>query len=114
VTPLDWHLYGAAVGGISCGLSAALSYWLALKLLKIGPVGPLAAMVLGLVLRTTIGLGSSAIAFTVSKGWTAGASDKIAFWLWVLGAYLLSLVVELVLLVRRLPRPKPANETGKG
>lgn len=116
MTPQDWHLSGAAVGGILCGASGLLSFWLALKLLKKGPVGTLAAMVFGLVLRTALGLGGSAIAFTLLGGWTAEESDKIAFWMWVLAAYIVSLVVESVLLVRRLPRTKAtgSTETGKG
>jgi len=113
VTPLDWHLCGVGAGGVFCGSSALLSYWLALKLLKSGPAGPLAAMVSGLVLRSAIGLGGSALAFTLLQGWIAEPSDKMAFWFWVLAAYLFSLMVELPLLVRRLPKAKPA-ETGKG
>ena len=114
MTPLDWHLYGAAVGGLLCGASGLLSYWLAIKLLKKGPVGTLAAMVSGLVLRTAFGLGGSAMAFTLWGGWTAESNDKFTFWMWVLAAYLASLGIESVLLVRRLPRPKAATETGKG
>lgn len=113
VTPLDWHLCGAGIGGVFCGASALLSYWLALKLLKSGPAGPLAAMVSGLVLRSAIGLGGPALAFTLLRGWSAEPSDKMAYWVWVLAAYLLSLMVELPLLVRRLPKAKPV-ETGKG
>ena len=114
MTPLDWHLSGAAIGGALCGISGLLSFWLALKLLKKGPLGPLLAMVLGLALRTTMGLGGAAIGFTLLGGWNAEESDKIAFWLWVLAAYIVSLVIESALLVRRLPRPKAATETGKG
>ena len=122
MTPQDWHWCGAAIGGGLCGFSGLLSFWLALKLIKKGPVGPLAAMVLGLVLRTSIGLGGSALAFTLLKGWTAESNDKIAFWVWVLAAYLVSLIVEMVLLVRCLPplklapsaEPTGATETGKG
>ena len=122
MTPWEWHLGGAAAGGAFCGASGLLSYWLALKLTNRGPAGALAAMVSGLVLRTLLGLGGSAIGFTALGGWTAGPNDKIAFWLWVLAAYLLSLTVELVLLARRLSPAKavPANagaaatETGKG
>ncbi len=114
MTPFDWHLGGAAIGGALCTISGLLSFWLALKLLKKGPVGPLLAMVLGLALRSALGLGGSAIGFTLLNGWNAEADDKIAFWMWVLAAYIVSLVIESVLLVRRLPRSKPATETGKG
>ncbi len=114
MTPLDWHLSGAAIGGLLCGISGLLSFWLALKLLKRGPVGPLLAMVLGLALRSIMGLGGAAIGFTLLNGWNAEEGEKIAFWMWVLAAYIVSLVIESVLLVRRLPRSKPAVETGKG
>ncbi len=122
MTPQEWHWYGALIGGGLCGFSGLLSFWLSLKLIKKGPVGPLAAMVLGLVLRTGIGLGGSALAFTVLNGWTAESNDKIAYWIWVLAAYLVSLIVEMVLLVRHLPplklassaEPTGATETGKG
>ena len=116
MTLQDWHLCGAAVGVLLCGASGVLSFWLALKLLKKGPVGTLAAMVFGLVLRTALGLGGSAIAFTLLGGWTAEPNDQIAYWLWVLAAYIVGLVIEMVLLVRRLPRMKAtgSTETGKG
>ena len=113
MTPLDWHLCGAGFGGVLCGASALLSYWLALKLLKKGPAGTLAAMVSGLVLRSAIGLGGPALALTLLGGWSAEVTDKMAFWFWVLAAYLLSLMIELPLLIRRLPKAKPL-ETGKG
>ena len=104
MTPLDWHLCGAGIGGAFCAASGLLSYWLALKLLKLGPTGPLAAMVSGLALRSVIGLGGPAIAFTLLSGWSAEPNDKMVFWVWVLAAYMLSLMVELPLLVRRLPK----------
>jgi len=117
VTGADWHWCGALVGGTLCGAAGLLNFWLTRKLLKAGPAGPLAAMVLRLVLRTTVGLGGSALAFTALGGWRAEPDGKVAFWFWVLAAYLVGLAIELALLVRpvrRLPRPKVAIETGKG
>ena len=110
MTPTEWHLAGATSGVLLCGASGVLSFWLALKLLKKGPAGALGAMVFGLVLRSLIGLGGSAIAFTALQGWRAEEDDKIAFWLWVLAAYLATLIVEMALLARRLPKA----ETRKG
>ena len=110
MTGTEWHLAGAASGTLLCGSSGLVSFWIALKLLKKGPVGTLGAMVLGLVLRTVIGLGGSALAFTALRGWAAEPDDKLAFWLWVLAAYLTTLIVEVALLARRLPKA----ETRKG
>ena len=70
-------------------------------------------MVSGLVLRSSVGLGGSALAFTALQGWTAPAGGKIAFWLWVLAAYLATLIAELILLARRRPEAA-ATETRKG
>ena len=110
MTAGEWHLAGAASGVLLCGASGIASYWLAKKMLKKGPVGTLGAMVVGLVLRTTVGLGGSAVAFTALRGWTAESNVKVAFWLWVLAAYLLTLIAEIALLARRLP----TAETRKG
>lgn len=111
MTPADWHWAGISSGFGICGGAALLSLWVALKLLRLGPVGPLAAMVAGLVIRTLLGLGGSAIVFTVINGWSAESGDKVTYWLWVLASYLIGLIVELVWLVRRLPKLAPP---GKG
>ena len=110
MTSTEWHLAGAATGTLLCGASGIASYWLALKLLKKGPAGALGAMVFGLVLRSVVGLGGAAVVFTALRGWVAEEDDKIAFWLWVLAAYLATLFVEMALLARRLPKA----ETRKG
>ena len=112
MTASEWHFAGAASGVLLCGASGLVSFWLALKMLKRGPVGALGAMVVGIVLRTAVGLGGSALAFTALRGWSAESNDKIAFWLWVLAAYLLTLIAEMALLARRLP--KAATEPRKG
>ena len=112
MTPGEWHLAGAASGALVCGSSGLVSYWLARKMLAKGPVGALGAMVTGIALRTVVGLGGSALAFTAFQGWTAESNDKIAFWLWVLAAYLVTLIAEMALLARRLPRAATAPRKG--
>ena len=113
MTASEWHAAGAACGVILCGSSAAASFWLALKLLKRGPAGALGAMVFGLALRSVVGLGGAAVAFTALGGWNAEENDKIAFWMWILAAYLVTLIAEMALLARRLPKAATA-ETRKG
>ena len=112
VTAGEWHLAGAASGVLLCGASGIASYRLALKMLAKGPVGALGAMVIGIVLRSVVGLGGSALAFTALRGWTAESNDKVAFWLWVLAAYLVTLIAEMALLARRLPNAAAAPRKG--
>ena len=49
-------------------------------------------------MRLLIGFGGAVLVFVLSK--PMFHADAISFWMWVLGAYLATLVVETLLLVR--------------
>jgi predicted benzoate:H+ symporter BenE len=56
------------------------------------------ALVLGTVVRLLVGFGGAVVVF-FAAGDTFRA-EPISFWAWVLGTYLVTLVVEMVLLSR--------------
>jgi hypothetical protein len=63
------------------------------------PAGAVVALVLGPVVRLLAGFGGGVVVF-----YAAGDTfrrEPVSFWGWVLGAYLVTLVVEMVLLSRR-------------
>jgi hypothetical protein len=62
------------------------------------PYGQVGALVLGTFGRLLIGFGGAVLVFVLSKPTFHG--DAISFWMWVLGVYLTTLVVETVLLAR--------------
>jgi hypothetical protein len=60
-----------------------------------------AALVVGTFARLFVGFGGAVVVFVVSK--PTFHDDAISFWMWVLGVYLTTLVVETVLLAGRMP-----------
>jgi hypothetical protein len=68
------------------------------RLAKHSPMGRVVALVLGPVVRLAVGFGGAAIVF-----YAAGDTfrkDPLSYWGWLLGVYLVTLVVETVLLGR--------------
>lgn len=57
-----------------------------------------AALVLGTAVRLVAGFGGAVLVFVLSKPTFHG--DAIGFWMWVLGVYLATLIVETALLAR--------------
>jgi hypothetical protein len=66
------------------------------RLGKSSPYGRVGAVFLGTFVRLVVGFGGAVLVFLLSK--PTFQADAISFWLWVLGAYLTTLVVETVLL----------------
>jgi hypothetical protein len=62
------------------------------------PYGHLVGLVLGTFGRLLVGFGGAVLVFVLSRPTFHG--DAISFWLWILGVYLTTLVVETVLLAR--------------
>jgi len=62
------------------------------------PYGQVGALALGTVGRLLIGFGGAVLVFVLSK--PAFHDDPLSFWMWILGVYLTTLVVETVLLAR--------------
>ena len=71
---------------------------LAERLGKGSPYARVLPVVLGTLIRLAVGFGGGAVMFFAS-GATFRA-DPLSYWFWVLGAYLVTLVVETVLLAR--------------
>jgi hypothetical protein len=66
------------------------------RMAKASPYGRVAALVLGTVVRLVVGFGGAvAVFFAAGETFRAG---PIVFWGWILGAYLVTLIVETVLL----------------
>jgi hypothetical protein len=68
------------------------------RMAKASPYGRVAALVLGTVVRLAVGFGGGVAVF-FAAGDTFRAAPLV-FWGWVLGAYLVTLIVETVLLGR--------------
>ena len=71
---------------------------LAERLAKTSAFGPLLALAVGTALRLAVGFGGAVVVFLVSK--PTFHADPLAYFGWVLGVYLVTLVVETALLAR--------------
>jgi hypothetical protein len=101
----QWLCAGVAVGlVVPPGLVTLL---VAERMKRGSPYGQLGAMVLGTVGRLLIGFGGAVLVFVLSK--PAFHDDPLSFWVWVLGVYLTTLVVETMLLARAAA---PAGDSG--
>jgi hypothetical protein len=69
-----------------------------------------AALVLGTAVRLLVGFGGAVLVFVLSK--PTFHVDALGFWMWVLGVYLATLVVETALLARVPSGPATAVQTG--
>ena len=69
-------------------------------LIRTSPFGRVMAMFAGTLIRLAVGFGGGVIAFFLLG--PHERADKIAFWLWILFAYLTTLVVETVVFVKPL------------
>ncbi|MCI0703959.1 MAG: hypothetical protein L0241_23110 [Planctomycetia bacterium] len=63
---------------------------------KSSAYGRVAAVFVGTFVRLVVGFGGAVLVFQLNK--QTFQSDAISFWLWVLGVYLVTLVVETALL----------------
>lgn len=72
---------------------------LAERLAKTSVFGPLLALAVGTALRLAVGFGGAVVVFLISK--PTFHADPLTYFGWVLGVYLVTLVIETALLARK-------------
>lgn len=87
--------------GIAVGLTVVpgLVTLIVAERMRNSAFGPVVALFLGTFVRLVVGFGGAVLVFLVSK--PTFHTDPWSYWLWVLGMYLTTLVVETVLLGRQ-------------
>jgi hypothetical protein len=101
-----WVFAAIAVGlVVSPGL---VTLFLSERLRAGSAAGQVAALVLGTVVRLVVGFGGAVLVFVLSK--PRFHEDAIAYWMWILGIYLVALAIETALLARARP---PVSVTTK-
>ena len=105
------HITAAAVA-VGLTVPAAFgTFWLTRWMAARNPLGGPVGMLVGTVLRLAVAFGGGAAAFLLAPDLRAAG---IAFWFWLLFAYLSSLVVETALLVGQSPLAAGGVSGGKG
>ncbi|MCE9563717.1 MAG: hypothetical protein K8U57_16875 [Planctomycetes bacterium] len=90
----QWLCAGVALGlTVPVGIATLL---LAGRMSKASAYGQIAAMFLGTFVRLVVGFGGAVAVFFAAGDTFRG--EPLAFFAWVLGAYLLNLIVEIALL----------------
>lgn len=79
-------------------------------LAKMSIFGPLLALGVGTAVRVAVGFGGAVLVFAISK--PTFHADPLSYCAWVLGTYLVALVVETVLLAGMKPRLAPPAVAG--
>jgi hypothetical protein len=92
------HWLSAAVAVALTAVPGLVTLVLADRMAKSSPVARVAALVIGPVVRLVVGFGG-AVAVFFAAGDTFRA-EPVVFWGWLLGMYLVTLIVETVLLGR--------------
>jgi hypothetical protein len=100
--PHHWAIAAIALGLMV--LPGLVTLFLCERLRIGSPAGQVAALVLGTVVRLVVGFGGAVLVFVLTK--PRFHHDAISFWMWILGVYLVTLVVETALLARVKP-PAP-------
>jgi hypothetical protein len=94
--PQHWLCAAVAVGlVVTPGLVTLV---LAERLRRASAAGQVAALALGTAVRLLVGFGGAVLVFVLSK--PAFHGEPFVFWLWILGVYLTTLVVETAILAR--------------
>src|SRR5262249_26265178 len=102
--PYQWLCAAVALGlTVTPGV---LTLLLTMRFAK-SPVGQIVALVLGTVVRLLVGFGGAVVVF-FAAGDTFRA-EPLSFWGWVLGTYLVTLLVEVTLLSRGMGRANIGN-----
>jgi hypothetical protein len=105
------HVTAAAVA-VGLTVPAALgTFWLTRWMAARHPLGGAVGMLVGTVLRLVVAFGGGAAAFLLAPDLR---SAGIVLWLWLLFAYLASLLAETALLVRQSPVVAGGAASGKG
>jgi hypothetical protein len=92
------HWLCAAVAVALTGTPGIVTLVAADRMAKASPYGRVAALVLGTVVRLAVGFGGAVAVFFASGD--TFRSTPLVFWGWILGMYLVTLIVETVLLGR--------------
>lgn len=91
------HLAAAAVAAGLCFPPAVATLWLTRRLARRHPLGGILGMAVGVVVRVVVAVGGAAALFFAVDTFRA---TRIGFWLWVLFAYLSTLIAETAVLAR--------------
>jgi len=108
--PAQWGFAGMAFG--LCVLPGLAVVAVGEYLIRTSPFGRLLALVVGTFVRLVVVFGGGVVIFLLAG--PVDRADRIAFWLWVLFAYLATLVVETALMAGPLHRGKASAEVVGG
>lgn len=103
-----------ASAAVAVGLTvpvAFATFWLYRRVAARHPLGGVVGMLVGTVVRLAAAFGGGAAAFLLAPDLR---SAGLVFWLWLLFAYLSSLLAETVLLVGQSPLAAGRASGGKG
>ena len=102
----------AAAAAVGLTVPAAFgTFWLVRWLTARHPLGAAVGMLVGTALRLTVAFGGGAAAFLLAPDLRFAG---LVFWLWLLFAYLSSLLAETALLAGRSPLVAGGAPGGKG
>jgi hypothetical protein len=99
---------------VSIGLTVPVAFgtfWLNRYMATRHPLGGVVGMLVGTMLRLGVAFGGGAAAFLLAPDLR---SAGLAFWIWLLFAYLTTLLAETALLVGQLPLVVAETPGGKG
>jgi len=100
--PEQWGFAAVAFGlCVPPGLAVVL---LSNYFIRTSPYGRVVAMVVGTFVRLAVGFGGGVAVFLLAG--PDDRADKLAFWLWLLFAYLTTLAVETALFAGRQKTPR--------
>ena len=95
--PYQWLCSGIALGlTVPAGLVTLVARQ---RISKTSPYGKVVSLFLGTFVRLVVGFGGGVLVFFASG--PTFRVDPVSFWLWLMGVYLITLAVEMVLLVRQ-------------
>jgi hypothetical protein len=94
----EYHWLCAAVAVVLVVPPGLVTLILAERLARVSIFGPLLALAIGTVVRVVVGIGGAVAVFFLSK--PTFVADSISYLGWVLVTYLITLVVETLLLMR--------------
>ncbi len=92
--PYQWLCAGTAAALILP--VGAVTLWLTDRVGRTSPYGKVTALFMGTALRLMVGFGGAVMIFLLSR--PTFTEHAVTFWLWVLGTYLTTLIVETALL----------------
>lgn len=95
--PYQWMCAAIAVGLVVP--PGVVTLIMAERLARSSVFGPLLALVIGTFGRIAIGFGGAVVVFLASK--PTFHADPVSYWVWILGVYLTTLLVETIQLANR-------------